>query len=110
MTVFQGVFVVHLGKIPGHQLSCDVDTTFLFCYANPVCLAPDEYLEGDYRCVELFKVPAGKSLKEMLLKNCTTFELPQEPEHRLQAQTHANSRALWHSVPDKLHERSEWWK
>lgn len=92
------------------QNAYDVDTSLVFCYANRVVQSPIEDFEADYRCVELFKIPAGRSFKDALLQSCTTFELPQEPEHRLRVQTGSNSRALWHSVPDKLHERSEWWK
>ena len=90
-----------------HEL--EFDTSLVFCYANRVVQAPNADFEGDYRCVELFKVPAKRSLISVLLDNCSTFELPQEPEDRLQAETHANSRYLWHSVPSRLHERSEWW-
>ena len=88
----------------------EVDTSLVFCYANRVVQSPIEDFEADYRCVELFKIPAGRSVKQALLQSCTTFELPYEPEYRLKAQTRSNSRALWHSLPDRLYERSEWWK
>lgn len=109
----QGVFDVSMlnaaSILASAEFDLHFDTSLVFCYANRIVQAPNEDLEGDYRCVELFKVPAHRSLKDVLLENCSTFELPQEPEERLQAETHANSRYLWHSVPSILHERSEWW-
>lgn len=91
----QGVFDVALLGVRGWLGSAlsklTYDTSLVFCYANRVVQAPNEDLEGDYRCVELFKVPAYRSLKDVLLENCSTLELPQEPEERLQAETHANS-------------------
>lgn len=108
---FQGVFDVSLESsgILWPKVGYSFDTSLVFCYANSVVQPPNEDIEGDYRCVELFKVPAGRLFRDVLLENCTTFQLPQEPEERLQAETRTNSRFLWHSVPSTLRERSEWW-
>ena len=110
---FQGVFVVSLNGDNGFfgfsGLKFGIDTSLVFCYANRVVQAPDEDFEGDYRCVELFKISAERCFRDVLLENCCTSELPQEPEERLQIETHASHRYLWHSVPSAIHNRSEWW-
>lgn len=105
----QGVFDVPAAFAGSLLLELNYDTSLVFCYANPVVQAPGQDLECDYRCVELFKVPARMSLRSVLLERCTTFELPNEPEERLQAETRANSRYLWDSVQFMIDKRTEWW-
>ena len=82
-----------------------IDASLVFCYANPVVLAPIQEFEADYRTVELLKIPAGKSFEQAMKQKCTAFALPEELEHRLQSQTQAEERALWHSLPPAIQTR-----
>lgn len=100
----QGVFVweansVGADTVAEREHAFDVDASLVFCYANKVTQPPQQYLEADYRCVELFKVPKGKLLTHALKEHCTRFELPHQPEYRLKLQSATDRQAFWHSSP-----------
>ena len=86
------------------------DVSLAFCYANSVVQEPTAYFEADYYTVELLKIPAGSTLAQCMLEQCTSYELPKAPEERLQSQTCDEELALWQSLPQVIHDRRAWWK
>ena len=86
------------------------DISLVFCYANPVCLAPSAEFEGDYTTVEILRVRKEQSVTEVLESQCTYYDLPGAPERRLKAQTRKEELALWHSLPQAVRDRRSWWK
>ncbi|DBA83305.1 TPA: hypothetical protein ACH3X2_006590 [Trebouxia sp. C0005] len=108
---FQGIFhwttVQVLPHGPDGKYTCD--TSLVFCYASKVVLAPSDDFEADYKTAEILKIPAGQSFREALAKQCT-YDLPYAPEERLKAQTHDEQLALWHSLPQAIHDCKSWWE
>lgn len=84
-----------------------MDTSLIFCYANPVTQNPTQYFEADYLGAELFKIPAGVRYDEAFMTQHTAYQLPYEPEQKLAAQSPEEEQALWHSLHEDVQAR--WW-
>lgn len=85
-----------------------VNTSLVFCFANKVVSHP-LYLDADFNCVELLKIPAHRHYRDAFLAQCTSFELPNAPGLALRRESEEQSKEIWQSLPDAIRNNQQWW-